>query len=120
MRIMTLTNEPENELFDQFRVVDTSVKRATDEFRDSADRQAQCRREFVQVMKNQLNIMMDLRENQERNRKFVKNALKESNATYIGFRTKEIPKVSGAKRSGLKSSVFIFVDLTPLPAPKSL
>lgn len=94
MRIMTLTHEPENETFEQFRHVDTSVKRATDEFRDSADRQAQCRREFVQVMKNQLNVMIDLRENQERNRKFVKNALKDSNATYIGFRTKEIPKVS--------------------------
>lgn len=94
MRIMNLTHEPENEIFEQFRHVDTSVKRATDEFRDSADRQAQCRREFVQVMKNQLNIMIELRENQERNRKFVKNALKDSNATYIGFRTKEIPKVS--------------------------
>jgi hypothetical protein len=94
MRIINLTNEAENETFDQFRHVDTTVKRATDEFRDSADKQAQCRREFVQVMKSQLNVMLDLRENHERFRKTIKTALKESNAAYIAYRTRDVPKVS--------------------------
>ncbi|KAG2179647.1 hypothetical protein INT44_006495 [Umbelopsis vinacea] len=123
MRIMTLAHEPENETFDQFRHVDTSVKRATDEFRDSADRQAQCRREFVQVMKNQLNVMIDLRENQERNRKFVKNALKDSNATYIGFRTKEIPKLRKAyeqKCIELENAQRMSLQEAQQPPPASL
>jgi len=93
MRIISLSNEAENETIDQFRHVDTTVRRATDEFRDSADKQAQCRREFVQVMKSQLNVMLELRESHERYRKSVKMALKDSNAAYVAYRTKDIPKV---------------------------
>jgi methyl-accepting chemotaxis protein len=97
MRIITLPAESENEVIDQFRQVDTTVKRATDEFRDSADKQAQCRRELVQVMKAQLASVTEMRENHERYRKTVKNALKDSNAAYVAYRTRDVPKVNTAK-----------------------
>lgn len=93
MRIVAVPVDIENDLFDQFRQVNTTVKRATDEFRDSADKQAQCRRELVQVMKAQLASMTEMRETHERYRKTVKNALKDSNAAYIAYRTRDVPKV---------------------------
>ncbi|KAJ2963259.1 hypothetical protein NQZ79_g1694 [Umbelopsis isabellina] len=96
MRIITIPEDSENEIIDQFRQVDTTVKRATDEFRDSADKQAQCRRELVQVMKAQLASMTEMRENHERYRKTVKNALKDSNAAYIAYRTRDVPKLRKA------------------------
>ncbi|CAM0137612.1 hypothetical protein VKS41_003082 [Umbelopsis sp. WA50703] len=96
MRIITLPAESENEVIDQFRQVDTTVKRATDEFRDSADKQAQCRRELVQVMKAQLASVTEMRENHERYRKTVKNALKDSNAAYVAYRTRDVPKLRKA------------------------
>ncbi|KAI9476413.1 MAG: hypothetical protein EXX96DRAFT_577119 [Benjaminiella poitrasii] len=71
----------------------TSFQKTTLQFEASIEKTIELRREFISSLRNQMDLLIKVKDSHEQRRKKVKAVLGEKNTNYINFRTRDIVKL---------------------------